>query len=179
MSIDDEMDDIDELESLIENDKNQNAEAMSSDIELIYEHIIKWMCTRQGYKYRSWAETIFQNSYRLAYGILNRRIKLTNYDMQNIYHKVRNKILSDQDFDYLKITDKMIPEDIPELYNIDYLYKDDLLFEFIIENSYDKYSNINDLINYYNKYREKRNLDKTNKKYKDLYNGDGNLKENY
>lgn len=49
----------------------------------------------------------------------------------------------------------MIPEDISELYNIDYLYKDDLLFEFIIENSYDKYSNINDLINYYNKYRKK------------------------
>lgn len=50
----------------------------------------------------------------------------------------------------------MIPEDISELYNIDYLYKDDLLFEFIIENSYDKYSNINDLINYYNKYRKKK-----------------------
>ena len=68
----------------------------------------------------------------------------------------------------------MIPEDISELYNIDYLYKDDLLFEFIIENSYDKYSNINDLINYYNKYR--KNMDKQIKKYRDLYNGDGNLK---
>ena len=176
----DEMDDENTIEYIIENDENQKEQAMPSDVSLIYEHVLKWMYTREGHKYRSWAETIFQNSYRLVYGVMNRKFKLSLYDMQNIYHKIRKKILTSSEFNYLKITASMISEDIPELYNIDYLYKDDLLFDFVIETSYDKYSNINDLIHYYNKYREKRNLNKAkNSKDRNLYNGDGNYKQEY
>lgn len=161
---------------LAESDTRPTINAISSSIDLIYEHMIKWLFCRSEQKYmwtRGWANTIFKASYVIAVGESRGiyKSKFNKYDLERKYQFQRNKVLNNKILKDLLINEKTVPKDFPAIYNLDLLYRDDFLFDFIIENSYIKQGE-SDLIHSFNHYRKLRNESKNTK----LYCGNGNYK---
>lgn len=157
---------------------NVSAKSIKSNIEILYEYFIKWVfvLNRKVNDTNGWSETIFRSSFSIALGIAQNNYKdISVYDLQDMFHKARNDILTDSKYSYLGLNQRIVPNDIPELYNIIYLYHDDLLYDFIIDSTTDKETGINDLKFHFNKYRKER-IDRKKVEPK-LYIGDGQFKK--
>lgn len=125
---------------------------------------------------KGWADTIFRSSYRIAMGKSQNNYdrQFDEYGIQRKYQHIRRKLLVDQKYKALLLNEKTVPKDFPALYNKDLLYRDDFLFDFIIENSYIK-TGENDLAKSFNSYRKLRN--ERNYENDKVYNGNGNFKQ--
>lgn len=178
MNLNDDLFYNDALNYITESDNRTSVESVDSNINVLIEHIIKWVFCRSDQMYMwtdGWARTIFRASYHIAVGKAQNNYdnKFTVYDIEKKYQRIRKKILSDPKYKELLVNERIIPKDFPILYNLDLLYRDDAIFDFIIENSY-KPIGKNDLIKNFNKYRILRNdMNFLNKK---MYNGNRNLK---
>ena len=165
-----------ELDYLTEKEGSTNPKSVKTNIENIYEYILKLLYCQSNYEYYidGWVNTIFRCSCHIASGIAQNNYKLSQNELENIYHNIRNKVLINPEFKYMKTNERIIPYNDPEIYNINILYRDDLLYDFILQRSKDK-ELIRPAMNFYfNKYRSDRKLLK--KRYNKIYIGDGNYK---
>lgn len=102
---------------------------------------------------------------------------MTDEEFKNLYTPYPKYTVSEylRELEYLGLNHRIVPNDIPELYNIIYLYHDDLLYDFIIDSTTDKETRINNLKFHFNKYRKER-IDRKKVEPK-LYIGDGQFKK--
>ena len=100
MNLNDDLFYNDALNYITESDNRTTVESVDSNIDVLIEHIIKWVFCRSDQMYM-WtdgcARTIFRTSYHIAVGKAQNNYdnKFTVYDIEKKYQRIRKKILSD------------------------------------------------------------------------------------